>query len=190
MPFAVMNILSNILSVLFSLVSLTMVIPFLGILFETQEKVYNPPPFSLSADIIKENFYAIISSTIDEKGKVEALLFICILVLVTFFFRNLFRYLALFFLTPIRNGVVHDLRMDLHKNTNKKNIKYQDIRDDRVHTYFDLEEGKDIKIKIHLNASYLGKFYLPIVNCEGMYDNAINAKEGGGWVEVIKESAQ
>ena len=114
-PFAVMNILSNILSVLFSLVSLTMVIPFLGILFETQEKVYNPPPLSLNADAIKENFYAIISSTIDDKGKVEALLFICILVLVTFFFRNLFRYLALFFLTPIRNGVVHDLRMDLHK---------------------------------------------------------------------------
>ena len=56
--FAIMNILSNILSVLFSLVSLTMVIPFLGILFETQEKVYNPPPLSLHADAIKENFYA------------------------------------------------------------------------------------------------------------------------------------
>jgi subfamily B ATP-binding cassette protein MsbA len=113
--FALLNVFSNIMSVLFSLVSLTMVIPFLGILFETQEKVYNPPPLSFNADAIKENFYAIISSTIDEKGKVEALLFICILVLITFFFRNLFRYLSLFFLTPIRNGIVHDLRMDLHK---------------------------------------------------------------------------
>ena len=83
-----MNILSNILSVLFSLVSLTMVIPFLGILFETQEKVYNPPPLSLNADAIKENFYAIISSTIDEKGKVEALLFICILVLCYLLFQK------------------------------------------------------------------------------------------------------
>ena len=92
-----------------------MVIPFLGILFETQEKVYNPPPLSFDATTIKDNFYAIISSIVDEKGKVEALLFICILVLVTFFFRNLFRYLSLYFLTPIRNGVVHDLRMDLHK---------------------------------------------------------------------------
>ena len=114
-PYAMMNILSNILSVLFSLVSLTMVIPFLGILFETQEKVYNPPPLSLSATAIKENFYALLSSVIDDKGKMEALMFICILVLVTFFFRNVFRYLALFFLTPIRNGIVHDLRMDLHK---------------------------------------------------------------------------
>jgi hypothetical protein len=63
-----------------------MVIPFLGILFGTQEKVYNPQPISFKADAIKDNFYAIISSTIDEKGEVEALLFICILVLITFFF--------------------------------------------------------------------------------------------------------
>ena len=92
-----------------------MVIPFLGILFETQEKVYNAQPFSLNAEAIKNNFYAVISSVIDEKGKIEALLFICLLVLITFFFRNLFRYSALYFLTPIRNGIVHDLRMDLHK---------------------------------------------------------------------------
>ena len=38
-----------------------------------------------------------------------------ILVLITFFFRNLFRYSSLYFLTPIRNGIVHDLRTDLHK---------------------------------------------------------------------------
>lgn len=113
--FAILNISTNIISVLFSLISLTMVIPFLGILFETQKKIYNPEPLSFNANSIKDNFYAIISSIIDEKGKIEALLFICLLVLFTFFFRNLFRYLALYFLTPIRNGIVHDLRMDLHK---------------------------------------------------------------------------
>ena len=92
-----------------------MVIPFLGVLFGTQKKVYNPDPLKLNAESIKENFYSIISSIIDEKGKVEALLFICILVLITFFLRNLFRYLALYFLAPIRNGIVHDIRMDLHR---------------------------------------------------------------------------
>ena len=46
-----------------------MVIPFLGVLFETQEKVYNPPPLSFNAIAIKENFYAIISNIIDEQGK-------------------------------------------------------------------------------------------------------------------------
>ena len=113
--YVILNIISNILSILFSLVSLTMVIPFLGILFGTQEKVYNTSPLSLNAESIKDHFYTIISNIIDNNGKEEALMFICILVLITFFFRNLFRYLALFFLTPIRNGIVHDMRIDLHK---------------------------------------------------------------------------
>ena len=114
-PFAILNIISNTISVLFSLVSLTMVIPFLSILFKTQDPVNNPPPLSFNANAIKENFYSVISQIIEQKGEPEALLFICFLVLITFFFRNLFRYLALYFLTPIRNGIVHDLRMDLHK---------------------------------------------------------------------------
>ncbi len=115
LQFGVLNIISNIISVLFSLVSLTMVIPFLGILFETQPKVYNPQPLKLNVDSIKDNFYAIISSKIDENGEVEALLLICVLVLLTFFLRNFFRYTALYFLSPIRNGIVNDLRIDLHK---------------------------------------------------------------------------
>ena len=99
---------------MFSLVSLTMVIPFLGILFKTQEKVYEVQPLTFSAESIKDNFYLVISKLIDSKGEMEALFFICILVLVNFFFRNLFRYLSLYFLVPIRNGIVHDLRMKLH----------------------------------------------------------------------------
>ena len=109
------NILSNILSVLFSLFSITMVIPFLGILFGTQEKVSQAQALAFNASSIKDNFYFIISKTINSKGETEALMFICILVLAMFFFKNLFRYLALFFLTPIRNGIIHDIRMDLQK---------------------------------------------------------------------------
>ena len=109
------NILSNILSVLFSLFSITMVIPFLGILFGTQEKVSQAQSLAFNASSIKDNFYFIISKTINSKGETEALMFICILVLAMFFFKNLFRYLALFFLTPIRNGIIHDIRMDLQK---------------------------------------------------------------------------
>ncbi|MGC6489963.1 MAG: ABC transporter ATP-binding protein [Flavobacteriales bacterium] len=113
--FAVLNIIFNVLTVLFSLVSITMIIPFLGLLFGTQEKVYEAPVLGLSPGSIKDNFYYHITQIIDTKGEVEALFFICSLVLITFLFRNLFRYLALYFLTPIRNGVVKDLRNALHK---------------------------------------------------------------------------
>ena len=119
-----LNIFSNILSVVFSLFSLTMVIPFLGILFGTQEKVLQASPLTFSADSIKENFYFFISKTVEEAGKVEALMMICILVLSMFFLKNLFRYLALYFLTPIRNGIIHDLRMDLSKKLLSLDISF------------------------------------------------------------------
>jgi uncharacterized protein YfaS (alpha-2-macroglobulin family) len=62
---------------------------------------------------------------------------------------------------------------------------YQDIRDDRVYTYFDLMPNQTRTYKVKLNASYLGKFYMPSVNCEAMYDHTINARTTGQWVEVV-----
>lgn len=63
---------------------------------------------------------------------------------------------------------------------------YQDIRDDRVNTFFDLAPGKSKKFTVLLNASYLGRYYLPTVSVEAMYDQAINARRGGGWVDVVE----
>jgi len=62
--------------------------------------------------------------------------------------------------------------------------EYQDIRDDRVYTFFDLPKGKSKTFHILLNASYLGKYYLPAVAVEAMYDKSINARKRGHWVEV------
>tara|TARA_B100000902_G_scaffold155401_1_gene151830 strand:+ start:12117 stop:13826 length:1710 start_codon:yes stop_codon:yes gene_type:complete len=101
-----------------------MIIPFLGLLFGTQQKVYNPIELGFSAISVKENFYALITNIIDDKGKLEALVFICVLILIMFFFRNLCRYLALFFLSPIRNGVVCDIRNDLNKKIISLPISY------------------------------------------------------------------
>ena len=106
----------NVFAVLFSLVSITMVIPFLGLLFGTiNVESSSVPELSFSASSVKNYFYYHINSIIESGTKIDALLFICGLILFTFFFRNLFRYLALYFLTPIRNGVVHDLRSTLHE---------------------------------------------------------------------------
>ncbi len=112
--YVILNIFCNFLSIIFSLFSLTMVIPFLGILFDAQNKVYNPAPLTLSPVNIKENFYSYITLIIDQQGKIDALMFICLLVLIMFFLRNLFRYSALYFLAPIRNGIIHQLRVLMH----------------------------------------------------------------------------
>ncbi|WP_461643768.1 alpha-2-macroglobulin family protein [Labilibaculum euxinus] len=63
---------------------------------------------------------------------------------------------------------------------------YQDIRDDRVYTYFDLDRNKSKTFSITMNAAYVGKYYLPTVNCEAMYDDRIHARKPGQWVEVVK----
>jgi len=61
---------------------------------------------------------------------------------------------------------------------------YQDIRDDRVYTHFDIKKGETKTFNILLNASYAGDFYLPGVFAEAMYDGAINARTSGKWIKV------
>ncbi|MBC7694894.1 MAG: hypothetical protein H7141_05535 [Burkholderiales bacterium] len=64
---------------------------------------------------------------------------------------------------------------------------YQDIRDDRVYSYFDLGAGLTKTFKILLNASYNGMYYLPGVSCDAMYDNSVTAHISGKWVKVKKQ---
>ena len=63
---------------------------------------------------------------------------------------------------------------------------YQDIRDDRVYTYFNLNSGQSRTFTVRLTASYAGQFYLSAVNCEAMYDNSIYGRTRGQLVEVVK----
>lgn len=63
---------------------------------------------------------------------------------------------------------------------------YQDIRDDRVYTFFDLGRGETKTFKIRLTAAYLGHFYFPGIQCEAMYEGSVNAFEPGFWVNVVK----
>jgi uncharacterized protein YfaS (alpha-2-macroglobulin family) len=63
---------------------------------------------------------------------------------------------------------------------------YQDIRDDRMYTYFSLYAGQTRTFTVRLTASYAGQFYLPAVSCEAMYDNSIYGRTKGMRVEVVK----
>lgn len=112
--YVILNMVCNMLAVIFGLFSFLMVIPFLEILFGTTNLVTQPPEFSLSVDYAVEQFNYYISHLIQEEGKTAALLLICVLVLGTSLFKNLFRYLANFFMSPARHGVTRDLRNDLY----------------------------------------------------------------------------
>lgn len=63
-------------------------------------------------------------------------------------------------------------------------LDYQDIRDDRVLSFFSLEGGKSVTVMTKLVAAYPGKFYLPEVSCGAMYDGTVSASIPGKWIEV------
>lgn len=113
---ALMNILFNFLSALFSLVSFTLFIPVLEILFDRTQRTtpgvdYSPDwPSFHSVSELKTWFYGSISRVIEIHGEMRALWYIALIIIMLFFLKNLFRYLAMFFLARVRNGVVMDLR--------------------------------------------------------------------------------
>ncbi|HEU4718160.1 MAG TPA: MG2 domain-containing protein, partial [Bacteroidia bacterium] len=65
---------------------------------------------------------------------------------------------------------------------------YQDIRDDRIYTYFWIGPRKTRTYRVLLNAAYSGHFYMPATSCEAMYDHSINARRAGQWVDVVKSA--
>jgi subfamily B ATP-binding cassette protein MsbA len=115
-------ILFDVLSVIFSLFSLTMVVPLLGVLFGIQPIVLEKPAFSFDPNGIIDRFYYEISKVIVDDaglvtldGQMKALVLICGFVVLTFLLKNLFRYLALFFSAPLKNAVVRDIRNQLFR---------------------------------------------------------------------------
>lgn len=67
---------------------------------------------------------------------------------------------------------------------NSGSFDYQDIRDDRIFTYFELKPGAQKEFIFRVNASYRGKFYLPMQSVEAMYDNSYSGQIKGQWITI------
>jgi len=125
-----LNVFFNILSIIFGLFSLTMIAPILDLLFMQNETEYaerlakGKPEMMLSVQSAIDNFYYYLTKIIVDEGKLNALLFICILVVTFIFLKNVFRYFAMFFLANIRIGVVKDLRNELYGKSLRLPLSY------------------------------------------------------------------
>ncbi|GAB4312381.1 MAG: ABC transporter ATP-binding protein [Bacteroidales bacterium] len=113
--FALLNVIFNLLVIFFSLFSFVMLVPFLNLLFGIEKLVEKPPEITFSPDDLLAYINYLISRIIISKGEVQALIFICLFLLGTFFLRNLFRFLAMFFMASVRIGAVRDIRDALYK---------------------------------------------------------------------------
>uniref|UniRef100_UPI00404AF52D alpha-2-macroglobulin family protein n=1 Tax=Flavobacterium sp. TaxID=239 RepID=UPI00404AF52D len=64
---------------------------------------------------------------------------------------------------------------------------YIDIRDDRTQFYFGLRANESRTFTVLLNATYLGDYYFPGIQCEAMYDNNYIVRTKGQWVKIVKD---
>lgn len=103
----------NLFSALFSLVSLTMLAPFLTLIFGLESKGFAMGSrFSFGS--LTNKFYAHLSNLIGStEGRIEALAIICTIIVSAIVLKNIFLYGALYLLTPIRNGIINDMRNDM-----------------------------------------------------------------------------
>jgi subfamily B ATP-binding cassette protein MsbA len=113
----VLYVVFNLLSIVFSLISLVMLAPFLGLLFAKEKLITSKPTLSFTsdgADAILAHLKYYLSMLIQEKGEVYALGAICIIIIISIFFKNAFTYLSFRVLAPMRNYVMTKLRSDLY----------------------------------------------------------------------------
>jgi subfamily B ATP-binding cassette protein MsbA len=122
-----LNIIFNILGVVLTLVGMATLIPLIDILFKTNQtdllEFLAPNPFSLWPDVrafAEYEMNAWFARMINEshsftEGKKEALFKICFFISIVFLLKNLFLYIAEYFLAPIRNGLIASLRNEVYQ---------------------------------------------------------------------------
>ena len=124
--FALLNIISNIFYALFGTLSMISLFPMLKVLFNQTETLSQAPIWSGIGNIVEYgegylNYYVTIKKN---EGSDDVLVFMILIIVITFLLKNLFNYLSLFFITYLRNGVIRDLRNALYNKTLTLPISY------------------------------------------------------------------
>jgi len=124
--FAFLNIVFNILYAFFSALSFVALIPMLNVLFDKTPKVDIEPVYTGIFDLqnyIENTINYKVGSTLEE-NPLGALTLAIALILILFFLKNLFNYLAMFFITFLRNGILKDLRNSLYSKILAQPVSY------------------------------------------------------------------
>ena len=108
--FVALNIISNVLTAIFTVVSIPLLIPFLQVLFDRATPLTVKPEWAWDVSSMQASINYWLGEIIAANGKEAALAYVCIGILAAFFLKNLFRYLSLFFMAPVRNGIIRDMR--------------------------------------------------------------------------------
>lgn len=119
-----LSVLANMMTAAFTVVSIPAIIPFLEVLFEKKPRIQEVPAPGFSADELLAYLQFHLWQVVDEQGKDIALFYVCLVIVVLFFLKNVFRYLAAWFMAPVRHGVIRDLRQRIFQRTLMLPISY------------------------------------------------------------------
>ncbi|MEJ0056713.1 MAG: ABC transporter transmembrane domain-containing protein [Bacteroidota bacterium] len=117
----------SILGIIFGAFNIVLVVPMLDVLFKQDTTVLvvpEIPSFSFSPDYIVTVFNHFFFGIIRDRGQLDALLFVCALIVACVILANVFRYLERVMATKIRADLVKNMRMDIFKNVTKLHIGY------------------------------------------------------------------
>lgn len=120
----VLYFIYNIFSVLFSVVSIAMLFPFMQLIFTDGKLVTEQPALAFNTTSILTTLQYYLSKLMIQHGSLYALGIVCIFIVVSIFLKNLFVYLTYYTMTPIRNGVMVQLRNDLYNKVLNLPIGY------------------------------------------------------------------
>ena len=110
-----LNLFFNLVTIFFSLFSFALLVPLLNLLFKTEVvEAVAKPTFSLTSDYLMSYLNYVMSNIIVENGQRYALVFICLVLLTAFLFRNVGRFFAYYTMAKVRVGTIKDLRKDLY----------------------------------------------------------------------------
>ena len=121
-----LNIFFNVLYAFFNAFSFLVLMPMLEVLFGENRAVYTKPSFSSALDFktyVSDRMSFEVTRYAGEDPQ-RALLLVISLILVTFLLKNLFNYIALFFITFLRNGILKDIRIALYNTITKMSMAH------------------------------------------------------------------
>ena len=118
--YGILNIICNVFYALFSALSFIALIPMLDVLFEKDKKEIVTKPVYNGITELKDFYQDYMAYQVDQYAQDDAskaLILVIALVIILFFLKNIFRYLAMYFITFLRNGVLRDIRNELYRKT-------------------------------------------------------------------------
>ena len=122
----ILNIISNIFYAFFGTLSMISLFPMLKVLFNQTEQLNNPPVWqgmSEAANYV-ENYLNYFVTTKKASGSDDVLIFMVSIIIITFLLKNIFNYMAMFFITFLRNGVVKNIRNDIYEQMIKLSLSF------------------------------------------------------------------